>query len=111
MLQIDRSLTLTITDSKAGDRLAAALRLAVGRKLTDGAAAELVAAQVALSRLRIYAGVPSSYGRVTLGIEAAEALAHGFEDRADLLSSIPGGKADPDEELQAAAFIRRAVRS
>lgn len=111
MLSMDRSLTLTITDSKAADRLAAALRLAVGRKLSEGAAGELVAAQVVLSKLRIYTGVPSSYGRVTVGLEAAEALAHGFEDRAEVLASIPGCKADPEEELQAAAFIRRAVRS
>lgn len=110
MLQIDRSLTLTITDAKAADRLAAALRLAVGRKLSEGAAGELVAAQVMISKLRS-TGAPPRYCRVSVGLEAAEALAQGFEDRAEVVASIPGCKQDPDEELQAAAFIRRAVRS
>lgn len=106
MLQIDRTLSLTVTSQKAAERLLAALSLAVGLKLTDAAALELEAAQKELRRRT----ATRESGRFTFGTEAAEALARAFEERAEVVASIPGCKLDPDEELQAADYIRRAVR-
>jgi hypothetical protein len=94
MLQIDRVLSLTVSSTKAADRLAAAIRLALGFKLSDGAALELESARKAVRSLRIYPGV---------------ALARGFDERAAVIEASPSTD-DEHEERQAASFIRRAVR-